>query len=53
MEEAVELCKLRLYLLLASTLKHDENIASLANVNFPYSRGKCIGWLCPTPSGPS
>jgi hypothetical protein len=42
MEEAVELCKLRLYLLLASTLKDDENIASLANVNFHIRVGNAL-----------
>ncbi len=42
MEEAVELCKLRLYLLLASALENTENIASLANIDFHIRVGNAL-----------
>jgi hypothetical protein len=42
MEEAVELCKLRLFLLLASALEDNENIKSLVEVDFHICAGNAL-----------
>jgi hypothetical protein len=42
MEEAVELCKLRLFLLLASALGDNENIEELADVDFHIRAGNAL-----------